>query len=201
MSETITTHPAGTSATGPEPIVNPGARVASGASPSGPQSRRHPMTSNEEMESRGGIHLASLGQIVRLFGRALRLHCPNCGGGPVLQHWLKLRVRCGTCGIRLERGEHDYFVGSLMFNYVITGTLLLVTLAVVLVAMWPDVPWTWFQYGGPVAMVAIPFAIFPFTKLLWLAFDLMLRPATPEELEWHQRSTTAWSTERDASRD
>ena len=159
------------------------------------------MMASEEMESRGGIDLASPRQIVRLYGRALRLRCPNCGGGPVLKNWMKLQVRCGSCGLRLERGEHDYFVGSLMLNYVITGTLLLVTLAVVLVAMWPEVPWTAFQYGGPLAMVVIPFAIFPFTKLLWLALDLMMRPATPEEMEWHRASSSEWSTERAPKRD
>lgn len=155
---------------------------------------------HEEMDSKSGLELASVRQVLRLTGRALMLHCPNCGGGPVLQHWLKLRVRCGNCGIRLERGEHDYFMGSLMLNYIITGTLLLVTLAVVLIVMWPDVPWDAFQYGGPVAMIVLPFVLFPFTKLFWLAFDLMLRPMNPEELEWHRTEKREWSTERNASR-
>ena len=107
-------------------------------------------------------------------------------------------MRCGTCGLRLERGEHDYFVGSLMLNFVIAGVALLVTLAVVLVATWPDVPWDGLQYGGPVVMLLAPAVIFPFSKLLWLAFDLMLRPVTPTELEWHRSSAAEFDTERDA---
>ena len=155
---------------------------------------------HEEMDSRSGLELASLRQTLRLFGRAAVLHCPNCGGGPVMQSWLKLRVRCGGCGVRLERGEHYYFMGSLMLNYIITGTLLLVVLGVTLVAMWPEVPWDLFQYGGPVAMIVLPFVLFPFTKLLWLAFDLMLRPMNPDELDWHRSEEREWSTERTASR-
>jgi len=145
------------------------------------------------------MELPSVRQALRLFGRAAILRCPNCGGGPVLKHWLKLRVRCGNCGLRLERGEHDYFVGSLMLNYVITGTLVLVTMAVLLVTMWPEVPWGLFQYAGPAAMLVLPFVFFPFTKLIWLAFDLMLRPMNEEELEWHRTADSEWSTERTAS--
>lgn len=35
-------------------------------------------------------------------------------------------------------------------------------------------------------MLFAPFALFPFSKTIWLAFDLMLRPVTPEELQWHR---------------
>lgn len=152
--------------------------------------------STEEMHTRTEFEIARPRQALRLAGRALRLRCPNCGGGPVLQHWLKLRVRCGTCGLRLERGEHDYFVGSLLLNFVIAGVALLVTLAVVLVATWPDVPWDALQYGGPVVMLLAPLVIFPFSKLLWLAFDLVFRPVSPEELEWHRAAEGTWSTGR-----
>lgn len=31
-------------------------------------------------------------------------------------------------------------------------------------------------------------------RLLWLAFDLMLRPVTPEELEWHRTAKSEFST-------
>lgn len=155
---------------------------------------------NVEFDSRTGFAPAGLGQSARLLGRALRLHCPNCGGGPVLKHWLKLQVRCGTCGLRLERGEHDYFVGSLMLNFILAGLLLVATLAVVLVATLPDVPWAAFEYGGPVAMVVAPFVLFPFSKLLWLAADIIMRPVTPEEMEWHRTAATEWSTEREPQR-
>lgn len=158
------------------------------------------LMSVEEMDSKTGMELARLSQVLRLMGRAMVLRCPNCGGGPVMQHWFRMRVRCGSCGLRMERGEHDYFVGSLMLNYVITGTLLLVALSVVLVVMWPEVPWDAFQYGGPIAMVVLPFVLFPFTKLLWLAFDLALRPMNAEEMEWHRTEDREWSTERNASR-
>ena len=155
---------------------------------------------NQEEHTRSGFEIASPRQGARLLGRALLLHCPNCGGGPVLRHWLKMRVRCGSCGLRLERGEHDYFTGSLLLNYCLAGVLLLVTLAVVLVTSWPKVPCTALQYGGPLGMLVTPVVLFPFSKLLWLAADMIMRPVTPAELEWHRATDAEWSTDGDLPR-
>lgn len=157
------------------------------------------MRSHVEMESTAAMELPTLRRAVLLSWRSARLRCPNCGRGPVLRHWLKLRVRCGNCGIRLERGEHDYFLGSLLLNYILAGVLLVVVMGVILVVTWPDVPWSWLEYGGPIAMLLAPVVLFPFSKLIWLAFDLLLRPVSPEELEWHRSEEREWSTDRELS--
>jgi hypothetical protein len=52
----------------------------------------------------------------------------------------------------------------------------------------------------PVLVIVELFAFFPFAKLLWLAFDLTLRPVTPSELEWHRTATREFDTERGAPR-
>ena len=154
----------------------------------------------EERQTQTGLVVPGPRQAARLFGRALLLRCPNCGRGPVLEHWLRLRVRCGNCGLRLQRGEHDYFTGSMMILFVLAGSLLLGALVVTLLVTWPNVPWDLLQNGLPILMVVALPALFPFSKLLWLAFDLVLRPVTPSELEWHRTSTTEFDTERDAPR-
>ena len=152
-------------------------------------------------EMQAGLELPSPGRTARLFGRAFLLRCPNCGRGPVLRHWLKLRVRCGACGLRMERGEHDYFVGSIFILFTLAGILVLGTLVVTLLVSGPAVPWDLLQYGLPVMMLVAMPALFPFAKLVWLAFDLMLRPVTAEELDWHRASEDEFSSRRDASRD
>jgi hypothetical protein len=53
---------------------------------------------------------------------------------------------------------------------------------VVLVVTWPDPPWALLQYGGIALMVLVPFLFYPFSKTLFLAFDLIFRPPTSEEL-------------------
>jgi hypothetical protein len=36
-------------------------------------------------------------------------------------------------------------------------------------------------------MIAGAVICYPFAKALWLALDLIFRPMSPEELEWHRR--------------
>lgn len=121
--------------------------------------------------------------------RALRLRCPNCGGGPVRASWLKRLPGCPVCGLRLDRGEHDYFIGAYLVNLIVAEVLLFIGLLGVLVATLPDPPWNWIQYGGVALMILAPLATYPFTELLWLAFDLAFRPLTPAELAWHREGS------------
>ena len=117
-----------------------------------------------------------------LFWRAIRLRCPNCGGGPLFRSWFRMRPYCPACGLPLERGDQGYQVGSYMFNIIASELLfVLVFLGVVLVT-WPSPPWRLLQYGGIILMILAPVFFFPFCKTLFLAFDLLFRPATPEEL-------------------
>jgi uncharacterized protein (DUF983 family) len=152
-----------------------------------------------EMDSETGLEIPTLGRTLRLFGRGFLLRCPNCGGGPVLQHWLKLRVKCGTCGLRLLRGEHDRVMGSVFILFTLVG--LAAYLAIVLaMTLTETTPWDLLDTGLPLLTLVLLFVLFPFSKLLWLAFDLMLRPVTPAELAWHRASTSEFDTERDAPR-
>lgn len=115
-------------------------------------------------------------ETLRLAGRVLRLKCPYCGRGPVLRHWLKMRERCGNCARKLERGEKDYFIGSMMFNMILSEGLFVAALIATLVLLPPPVPWNALETWIPIGMIAAPFLMFPFSKLAWLAFDLLLRP-------------------------
>ena len=143
-----------------------------------------------ERHSEAGLSFAGPRQTARLIGRAMGLRCPNCCGGPVLRHWFRMRERCGKCGLRIERGEHDYWIGSMMFNLVLSELIFAAVFVVILVAAWPNVPWDTMQWAAPLMMLAAPAVLFPFSKLIWLAFDLMLRPMTAAELEWHQGDDT-----------
>jgi uncharacterized protein (DUF983 family) len=129
----------------------------------------------------------------RLFtylGRAFRLRCPNCGGHPVRASWLKRLPGCPRCGLRLDRGENDYFIGAYTLNLIASELLVAFGLLAVLLATWPDPPWDAIQYGGVALMLIAPFVFYPFSELVWLAADLAFRPLTPAELEWHREGST-----------
>ena len=156
-------------------------------------------THRSEMDSETGLVIPTLGRTLRLFGRAFLLRCPNCGRGPVLDGWFKLRFKCGTCGMRLQRGEHDTIMGSVFILFTLVA---LCSYAIIVIAMLTtrETPWDFLQNWLPVLAIAALLFFFPFSKLLWLAFDLMLRPVTPSELEWHRAATQQYETERDATR-
>ena len=133
-----------------------------------------------------GFTWQRLGQLV---GRAVRFRCPNCGSRPVRASWLKRLPGCPSCGLRFDRGEHDHFIGAYLLNLIASELLLAIGLVVVCVATWPDPPWGFIQYGGAVLLVLAPFAMYPFTEMLWLAFDLAFRPMTEEEMAWHREGS------------
>lgn len=108
--------------------------------------------------------------------RSLRLRCPACGGGPVLLSWFRLSPSCPRCGLRLERGEEGYWVGSYMFNIVASELLFAGLATAVVVATWPTPPWAAVTVGGVALMILAPVAFLPFSKLLFLSFDLLFRP-------------------------
>ena len=145
-----------------------------------------------EMMSAGGLVLPRARDWLRLGWRAVVLSCPNCGGRPVLRSWFRLRDVCPRCELRLERGEgSDYFLGGLFFNLVLAELTFAVILTVVVIVMWPHVPWDTLQYSAAAAVVVAPIVLYPVSKLLWLAFDLALRPVTPAEMAWHRAETAA----------
>lgn len=70
-----------------------------------------------------------------------------------------------------------------MFNIALAEGLFAILVIATLVLTWPRVPWTLLEYGAPAAMILAPVILYPFSKLVWLAFDLMLRPIVPGDLE------------------
>ena len=82
----------------------------------------------------------------------------------------------------MERGEQGYQVGSYMFAIIAAELVFAAIFLGVLLLTWPDPPWDLLLYGGMALMLVVPFLFFPFSKTLFLAFDLTFRPATAEEL-------------------
>jgi uncharacterized protein (DUF983 family) len=105
-----------------------------------------------------------LRRVAILFWRAITLRCPNCGGGPIFDGWLRMRTHCPRCGLPLERGEQGYQVGSYMLAIIAAELVFAVIFLGVLLATWPDPPWDLLLYGGMVLMLVVPFLFFPFSR-------------------------------------
>lgn len=128
---------------------------------------------------------------LRIVLRALTRRCPNCGGPGIFATYTELRESCPTCGLRLHRGESDYFIGAYLLNLVAVELLFAALLAGVVIATYPDTPWTLLQWGSVVLMGGGAILSYPFSKSIWLAADLIFRPMTEQELNWHREKGSA----------
>lgn len=115
--------------------------------------------------------------------RALRLRCPHCGTGRTFATWFRMYDRCSVCGLRFERGEQGYIVGAYMFNMIAAVLLFAAAFVGFLWITWPEPPWNRLEYGTAALMILCPILCYPFSKTLFLAFDLYFRPVRPEDTD------------------
>ena len=115
--------------------------------------------------------------IAQKFARGAALKCPRCGSGGLLVSWMRMQPQCPRCGLRLERGESDFWLGAYAMNLFFAESFAAVVALIVLWATWPaSLPAT--IVGGALA-IAAPIAFYPFSRTLWLAWDLSFRPSEP----------------------
>jgi uncharacterized protein (DUF983 family) len=126
-----------------------------------------------------------------LASRALRLRCPNCGGRPVFTSWFSMLPTCPVCGFRFERGERGYWLGAYFANLVIMETAFVIWFLGYLMATWPDPDWLFFLVSTLVLMLVMPVAGFPWSRTLFLAFDLWVRPPVAEDFALPRESARA----------
>jgi len=113
--------------------------------------------------------------------RAFTLRCPECGSGGLFRRWIQMEPRCGTCGLKLDRGAPGHFVGAYLVNLIIAELVFAFGLLVWLMVIWPDVDWDLVQYVAVAAMVIAPILSYPFTRTVWLAADLIIDPVKPSD--------------------
>ncbi len=111
--------------------------------------------------------------------RALALRCPACGTPGLFRSWGSLQPRCTGCALKTDRGAPGHFVGAYLVNLVIAELLFAVGLGVWLVAAWPAVPWDLVERVAVIAMLLAPILLYPFTRTVWLAADLIFDAARP----------------------
>ncbi|HTE46307.1 MAG TPA: DUF983 domain-containing protein [Gemmatimonadaceae bacterium] len=119
---------------------------------------------------------------LRTLGRTLRLRCPNCGDGFVLKRTGSIRPRCSACNFRFERSDDNYFSGAMFFGLLAGEFTFGLILLAIIVAKWPNVPWDAMTYGIPAGVLLVMLFLIPVSKVIWLAFDVMVRPVVAEEM-------------------
>jgi len=114
---------------------------------------------------------------------ALRLRCPNCRNGRVLDRWPnKMLPRCPLCGLSFFR-ESGYYIGGMIITYALTLAVIIPILLVSLLL--PDVKGLsdyvrfalWVLFALPLS-----FVLMPYSYSLWLSLDFWIEP-------WHPPKT------------
>ena len=108
--------------------------------------------------------------------RAVRRRCPRCGATGVWSSFLRTRPVCPNCGLQLDRGESDYFYGAYLLNFVAAELVPVIVFVVALIVTWPSPPWNLLTAVTVVLAIVAPILLYPTTKALWLALDLIFRP-------------------------
>jgi uncharacterized protein (DUF983 family) len=127
------------------------------------------------------LEMPTFRQTLVYAGRALRRRCPYCGVGKVLAGWGTVAARCTNCNFRFERSGPGYFSGAMLCNFLIAEFLFGACFTSAVILTWPNVPWDAFTWGAAAGAVIIPTLLYPFSKVVWLTIDTLIRPATPEE--------------------
>jgi Protein of unknown function (DUF983) len=118
-----------------------------------------------------------------------------CGQGHLFRRWFSMVERCPLCNLRFERIE-GHLSGALGVNTVVSIVVVFWVGLVGFVAtapVYPVVPLT-----ATVTGVALFFPIFfyPFSKTVWTAIDLRMRPPASGEVamgygDWIRSSGSA----------
>ena len=117
--------------------------------------------------------------VPRLLIRGLTRRCPLCGGSGLFRRWFTIADRCPRCAFPLEERIEGHWLGALGINTIVSFGSLMLTLAIGFVVTYPDIA------VGPLLAIAVPEAIivplfcYPFSKSLWSAIDLAMRPLEP----------------------
>ena len=90
--------------------------------------------------------------------------------------------RCPRCGFTFER-EAGHWAGALGMNTVISFGALLVTVVAGVVATAPDINVVPLVVASCAVAVLAPLVVFPFSRTIWSAIDLAMRPLEPGEVE------------------
>jgi uncharacterized protein (DUF983 family) len=123
-----------------------------------------------------------------MLGRGLVKHCARCGSGHLFRRWFNMVERCPRCGLLFER-EEGQWVGAMIVNFAVAMVALVSALGGGLLLTWPDVPWTAVTVVAVVMVVAVPTALYPWSKTVWVAIDLLMHRGEGQ-LEWTAKDRT-----------
>lgn len=113
-------------------------------------------------------------------GRGIRGCCPNCGGRKIFTGMADLKPTCPSCGLHFER-EEGYWVGAMTVLMAVVLLVFGIFFIGGMVLFWPEVPWTALVWIGVGLNILVPFALYGWSKTVWLGIDMAFSPPRDDE--------------------
>jgi uncharacterized protein (DUF983 family) len=107
--------------------------------------------------------------------RGMTRHCPVCGAGHLFRQWVRMAPSCPRCGLHFQRVP-GHWLGSWFLNICVAQTAVVMVLIVGVAITYPDSPMGLIALLTVVAALAVPLGFFPFSRTIWSAIDLAMRP-------------------------
>ncbi len=110
-----------------------------------------------------------------LLRRGVMRRCPVCGQGHLFRRWFIMEPVCPGCGFVFRRAP-GHWLGSWFLNVLVVQSVLVAGISLVVALTWPARLNVW-SIGLVVAVaLSMPALFFPFSRTLWTAIDLVMRP-------------------------
>lgn len=109
--------------------------------------------------------------------------CAACGGGGLFTRWFAMKDTCPRCGYLFAR-EDGFTLGAALVNFAVAEFLLAVLGIVPLIAVLaanPGANVAPLVAAAATAVLLGPLLSYPFSRTVWVAFELILRPAPAHE--------------------
>ena len=88
---------------------------------------------------------------------------------------------CPNCQLTYERMP-GYWLGAMILNFAFTAGAILIEITLHAALTWPDPPWTAIWIAAMALGAITPFFVFPWTRTLFSAMELAVRPPELGEL-------------------
>lgn len=128
-----------------------------------------------EFNGRVGRNVSATTKGSTMFRRGVLRRCPVCGGGHLFRRWLHMAPACPTCGFVFKRVPGQW-LGSWFLNVIAVQAVVCALLFAAVAATWPDTPSALLIGLAVGAAVAVPLLFFPFSRTIWSAIDLIMKP-------------------------
>jgi uncharacterized protein (DUF983 family) len=107
--------------------------------------------------------------------RGISKRCPVCSQGHLFRRWVVMAEVCPRCGLVFRRAPGQW-LGSWFLNICVTQAAVALVLIVGVATSWPAPPMWAIGITDMAVAVTVPFLFFPFSRTIWTAVDLAMRP-------------------------